>query len=73
MHDRSNERSNEVTDQCSDDRAKGGANDNGNGKVHDIAAEDEIAKTLQHPESPAVRMTAAAQCYPISSRHQQKY
>jgi hypothetical protein len=52
MNDGSNEWINDIGDEGIDDGGEGSADDDGNGKVHNIAAEDEVAKAFKHDESP---------------------
>lgn len=51
-YDRADERADYVADEGFGYVGKGCANDDCNGKIHDIAAKDEIAKAFKHVRSP---------------------
>jgi hypothetical protein len=42
------QRTNDIGGQCGDDRCEGSSNDDGDGEVHYVATQNEVAESLEH-------------------------
>jgi len=70
-HHRTQQRIDNVRGQCGNDRSEGCADNHGDGQIHHVAAQDEIAKSLKHGTSSLLKTVdlIARRVYPRLTQH----